>query len=136
MPRPTIVPAAMKLYAPFEPKGRMFQQGEPWPGDAWSAEKDAPPDNADALAQANQDLAAAHDQIEQLERALASKDHDLAEMASQRDAAQAEVAAQKQAVLDAQAAQKAAEETAASVTAERDRATEALRQATAQQPSA
>lgn len=129
MAKPTVVAQTMKLYSAFAPEGRMFQRGEEWPGDAWSTHPEGDKDAPDALADAQKDLIAAHDENERLTKVLASKDHDLAVLGKERDEAVAALNAQKQALLDAKAAQKALEETAATLTKERDQArgqTEAL----------
>lgn len=126
MANPRILPSVMTLYSSMAPEGRLFQQGEEWPGDAWSSHPGGEPSGANAAAGALKDLIEANDRADQLMQALASKDHDLAQMAKDRDEALAAVEAQKQAVLDAETAKSQAEAVAAEVTAERDRLTQVV----------
>jgi hypothetical protein len=123
MRNPLILPRAMKLYAPFCPEGRLYHQGEEWPGDAWSAN----PDGKDAevgavLSDVQKALDASKQEVERLTRVIASKDHDLAVMGRERDEAVAEMKAQKQSLLDAQLEAKEAGAAARDLTRERDAA--------------
>lgn len=122
MANPNILPSTMLLYSTFAPEGRLFQQGEDWPGDAWSQRPGGEPIGGDAVAQAMKDLIEAQDQIDRLSQAVSSKDHDMAQMAKQRDDAVAELNGLKQSLLDAEKAQKDAEKIATGLTKERDRA--------------
>lgn len=122
MATPTIVTADTTLYAPFCPDGRVYPAGSEWPGDAWSVRPGGDKLDTNALAQANKDLIEAHTENERLSANLASKDHDLAQLGKERDEAVAAYEAQKQAVLDAAKAQSDAEDVAAGLTGERDRA--------------
>lgn len=122
MANPGYLPVKMKLYSHLAPEGREFQQGEEWPGDIWSAKPGGAPVGQDAVTQAMQDLIEAQDRLDAMAQTLASKDHDLAQMAKERDEAKAAFEAQSQALRDAQKAQAEAEKVAAGLTKERDAA--------------
>lgn len=122
MANPTTLQIATKLYSPSEPEGRIFQAGEPWPGDAWSSKLGGDPVGANAAAGALKDLIDANDRLDQMGQTLASKDHDLAVLASERDAANDKVAGLEQDAIAAKRAQADAEELARAYMVERDSA--------------
>jgi hypothetical protein len=131
MANPGVVPSEMRLYASFAPEGRVFRQGEEWPGDAWSDRPGGAAIGTDAVTQAMKDLIAAQDRIDQMSLQLQSKDHDLAQLGKERDEAVAAFQGQKQALLDAEKARDEAEKIAAGLTKERDAARAAANKAAA-----
>lgn len=122
MAHPSTVPTPTVLYSPAEPDGRLFQAGEPWPGDAWSANRGGEPVGKGATKQAMQDLIAAQDTIDGLSAQLGSKDHDLGVLATERDAAVAKVAELEARAIDAEKLRDEAEARAREYMVERDQA--------------
>lgn len=122
MSNPSVLQTETTLYCAAEPDGRLFQAGEPWPGDAWSPNRGGEAVGKGATKAAMKDLLDAQDTIEGLERQLASKDHDLAVMASERDEATGKLADTDQRALAAEQGQAAADERVKSMMDERDTA--------------
>lgn len=129
MTQPNVLQAPTKLYSATEPEGRLFQAGEPWPGDAWSAKPGGQPAGANAAAGLMKDLAQANKTNEQLGRQLASKDHDLAQLAAQRDEAAGKVADLEQRAIAAEKARAEADAAATAYMKERDQARSDLKAA-------
>lgn len=120
MPRPAVFTTDTFLFHPVEGK-KLFPAGETDPGPAWHDKPGGPSVGQNATAEAMKDLIAAQDQIDGLGQQLASKDHDLAQMAKERDEANAKLADAEQRARDAESARAEAEKVAAEVTGERDR---------------
>lgn len=122
MARQSVLLVETKLYSPSEPEGRVFQAGEPWPGDMWSDKPGGEPAGAQGAAGLVKDLIEVNAQKEALGRQLASKDHDLAVISSQRDEANGKLADLEQRALAAEQAKATAEAAATSYMRERDQA--------------
>jgi chromosome segregation ATPase len=122
MAREMILSADRVLYSPAEPEGRLFRAGEQWPGDAWSDQKDAEPEDKAAKANAVKELLAAHQEIERLGAVITAGDHDRGKIADERDAALAQVKGLNQRALDAEKAQAEAEARHLETAAQRDQA--------------
>lgn len=122
MAQPGILTVDTILYSPMEPEGRLFFQGEPWPGDVWSARPGGDPVLAATTAGVLDDLNTANDQIEQLRGRLASQANDLSVMAAERDGANGKVADLEQRAIEAERSQVAAEDAGAGYMADRDSA--------------
>lgn len=122
MTNPSTLAVETKLYCPAEPDGRVFPAGQPWPGDAWSADPGGAPVGGKSVTQAMKDLVAAQDQIDTLSGQLSSKDHDNAVLASQRDEAVGKVADLEQRAIAGEQGQAAADARVHDMMIERDQA--------------
>lgn len=126
MANPTVLSAITTLYSAAEPGGRVFQAGEPWPGDSWSLTPGGPAVGSATNVQALVDLNDAQERIEGLGAQVAANASDLAVIAAERDEANAKVAGLEQRAIAAEAAQKDAEEAAKTYMEERDTARSSL----------
>jgi hypothetical protein len=79
--RPAILTQDTTFFHPTEPP-RRFLQGDQDPGDAWSLTEGGHATTNGSATEVLKDLIAAHDQIEQLQRQIATRDHDLSQMAA------------------------------------------------------
>lgn len=122
MLHPTVLSTPTRLFHPAEPEGRVFQTGEPWPGDAWSAKPGGEPAGVNANAGLLKDLIEANDRLDAQGQALARNAFDLGVMATERDAANDRVAGLEQRAIAAEAAQTTAEDAAKGYMGERDQA--------------
>lgn len=136
MPRPQVFSIDTKLWHPSE-GWRLFPAGETDPGGSWHEKEGGNPVGNSAAEGALKDLIEANDRIEQMGQQLASKDHDLAQMAAAKEAAEAKVAGLEQRAIAAEAAKADAEAAAAEYMRERDAARLQLSNANAgQKPAA
>jgi predicted nucleic acid-binding Zn-ribbon protein len=126
MTNPTVLQAPTRLYSAAEPEGRVFQAGEPWPGDVWSMKPGGPPVGAATNLQALKDLEAAQTQIEHLSATIERNANDLAVMAGEREAANDSVAGLEQRAIAAEKGQTDAEQAAKTYMEERDTARASL----------
>lgn len=122
MARPSTLIVATKLFSPTEPEGRMFQAGEPWPGDIWSDKPGGEPVGTNATAGLLKDLIDANDRLDKMGSQLERNGHDLAVIGQERDAAVAKASDLEQRALAAEQAKAVAEAAATSYMRERDQA--------------
>lgn len=128
MARPNVFLTDTRLWHPAE-GWRTFPAGETDPGAAWSEKEGGDTPGGKTVAEAAKDLIAAHDQIENLQQLLATKDASMATLAQERDEAAGRLAAAEQARIDAEKARDEAVATAEGLTQQRDQAMAAAEQA-------
>jgi len=103
-----------------------FGIGEQDPGASWFEKEGGEPAGAATTSQALKDLIAAQDQIDQRDKALAAKDHDLAQASKAREEAEGKVEGLEQALKAAETERDDAMSAAEDLTKERDAGIQAL----------
>lgn len=127
--RPAVLAQDTTFFHPTEP-ARRFLKGDQDPGDAWSLTEGGHATTNGSATEVLKDLIAAHDQIEQLQRQIATRDHDLAQNAADLAAEKAKVQGLEQEAIAAKALAAEANEALAAANAASTRAaqeTEGLR---------
>jgi chromosome segregation ATPase len=120
MANPQTLPEVSTLYSSTEPEGRVFQAGEPWPGDAWSYVKGGP--RVEAANKSVDTSASEKARADNLSDQLASAMSDLATVSQERDIAAGALHDAEQAKIIAENAMAQAEDRAKEYMEERDAA--------------
>lgn len=100
--RPAILTQDTTFFHPTEPP-RRFLQGDQDPGDAWSLTEGGHTTTNGSATEVLKDLIAAHDQVEQLQRQIAARDHDLSNLSADLADARSKVHGLEQEAIGAKA---------------------------------